>query len=148
MILGPDKREKVLVEIRRLATFVVIGGVSVGTNIVLYGLLSRVIWPTGNRTLEYVMSTMIVTYINYEANRRFTFGARQRTVGAMGRFATIAVVAFGLNAVLFWTGNDVLHLWDFGVIVGSALLVAGFTFSSHRFFTFHPEPWRHFRRKK
>jgi putative flippase GtrA len=140
--LSPSVRS----EIGRMFRFGVIGVASLGLNVGFYALLSRVIWPDGSRTLEYVISTIIVTYLNYEANRHFTFDVRQRTVGAMGRFATVAVIALGLNASLFWFWHEVLYLPDLWVIVGSTLIVAVFTFSSHRLFTFHPEPWRLFRR--
>lgn len=139
--------EKVRAELRRFSMFVVIGTLSVALNLTIYFLLSRVAWPAGNHTLEYVITVTIVTWLNYEANRRFTFDAKQRSIGNMGRFATVAVIALGLNSTLFWFGHEVLHQWDLAVIVVATAIVASFTFTSHRFFTFHPDPWRHFKKK-
>jgi len=141
------KDERFRTEFRRLFSFGVIGLASLGLNVGIYGLQSRILWPSGNRTLEYAITVILVTWLNYEANRRFTFDARQRTIGAMGRFATVAVVALGLNSVIFWIGHDVFHILDFYVIIASAFMVAVFTFFSHRWFTFHRDPWRHFTKK-
>lgn len=133
-------------ELPRLFRFGIIGVASLATILGLYGLLSRVVWPSGPRTFQYVLVLLLVTWLNYEANRSITFRAGQRSAGSMGRFATVAVVASGLNSALFWIGHEVLGFWDFLVIVVDTCLVAFFTFSSHRLFTFHPQPWRHLER--
>jgi putative flippase GtrA len=90
------------------------------------------------------MVVVVVTLFNFEANRRFTF-ASKRTAGALFRFGVVAVVASGMNTGLFWAGHSFLGLYDLAVIVANTLLVAFFTFSSHRLFTFHPDPWRYVR---
>jgi putative flippase GtrA len=131
-------------ESRRLFSFAVIGVGSLLLNVGLYALLSRILWPQGNRTLEYLIVVVIVTVVNFEANRRYTF-ATQRSLGALVRFGLVAVIASILNTTLFHIGNSVLHLYDLAVIIGNILLVSLFTFSSHRLFTFHPDPWRHLR---
>jgi putative flippase GtrA len=131
-------------ESRRLFIFIVIGLSSLGLNLGLYTLLSRVLWPTGNRAFEYALSVIIVTIANFEANCHFTFRSR-RSTGTLFRFGLVALAASVLNAALFWLGHAVLHLYDLAVIVGNTAVVAVFTFSSHRLFTFHPDPWRHVR---
>lgn len=133
-------------ESRRLFFFGLIGGTSLALNIGLYALLSRVIWPGGNRTLMYALVVVVVTLFNFEANRHFTFSSK-RSAGALFRFGAVAVVASGMNTGLFWIGYSVLGFYDLAVIVANTLLVAFFTFSSHRLFTFHPDPWRYLRKK-
>jgi putative flippase GtrA len=133
-------------ELPRLIRFGFIGASSVVLVMAGYALVSRVLWPNGPATLEYVGVVSIIAWINYEANRHFTFGKQSRSRGSLARFATVAVVATGLNAILFWLGHEVFHLWDFGVIFGASVCVAFFTFTSHRFWTFHERPWRFFER--
>jgi putative flippase GtrA len=133
-------------ELPRLIRFGLIGTFSMLCVIALYALVSDVLWSSGPRTPQYVLVVSIVAFINYEANRHFTFGKQNRSSGSLARFATVAVIATGLNSTLFWFGHDVLRLWDYGVIVGATALVAFFTFSSHRLWTFHERPWRFFER--
>lgn len=132
---------------RRLAWFGVIGFASLGMTVGLYALVTRLLWTSGSRTLIYTVVAILVTWLNYEANSRLTFDQRQRTVGSMGRFTGVAIVATGLSSCLFWLGHEVLHALDFAVIVSNTLAVALFTFTSHRLFTFHERPWRFFKRR-
>lgn len=139
--------ERVWNERRRLVTFFVVGITSLGLNLGLYALLSRVIWPSGPRTLENAIVVVIVTAVNFEANRHFTF-AKQRSAGAVFRFGMVAIMAMALNSMLFWIGHAVLGLYDMLVIIMVTAVIAFFTFASHRLFTFHDNPWRHLRRLK
>lgn len=134
-------------ELPRLASFGVIGVASLLLNLGLYALFTRILWPTGNRNALYAVDVVLVTLANYEANRLFTFDAKQRTIGGVGRFAIVAVIALALNSALFWFGHQVSGINDFVVIILNTLIVAFFTFSMHRIFTFHERPWRHFVRK-
>ncbi len=126
-------------EWRHLFYFGLIGASSVLLVVGGYALISRVLWTTGPRTLQYILVVCIVTWLNYEANRHFTFQITHRSIGSLGRFATVATI---LNGILFWLGHEILGILDFTVIIINAGLVACFTFSSHRLFTFHAQPWR------
>ncbi len=124
------RREK-----RSIGTFLIIGGSCLLLTLGGYALLSRTLWPNGPHTLQYAMVIIFVTYVNYEANRFFTFqGARNKTT--LSRFAVVAACAFALQNFIFWLGHDVLRLWDVGIILLSSAIVAFFTFASHRLFTF------------
>jgi len=129
-------------EFWKIVTFGVVGLASLGLTVALYAVISRVLWQHGPRTVQYSFVVLIVTWVNYEANRFFTFRQPQRTAGSVGRFATVAGIAAGLNSALFWLGHEIFHLGDFYVIIVNAFLVALFTFTSHRLFTFHERPWR------
>ena len=133
-------------EWRRLSRFLVIGISSLGLVIGLYKLISLVLWKNGPPTVQYTFVVIIVTWLNYEANRWFTFEVRERSAGNAGRFATIAIIATGLNGTLFWLGHEVLRIPDTLVIILNTALIAFFTFTSHRFITFHERPWRFFER--
>src|SRR3989344_3456920 len=87
-------------EFPRLLKFAIIGSSSLGLTLALYALLSRVLWKEGPRTVEYFMVVVTVSLLNYDLNRRFTFGAKERSVGSLGRFTTVAIIAVGINNVL------------------------------------------------
>lgn len=134
-------------EQKRLIRYVCIGFSSLFLTTGLYYLLSTVLFPKSSRTLLYVLVVILVSWLNYEANSYFTF-EKKRSVATIARFATIAVIATILNTILFWIGYELLHLWDLLVIVLNCGIVTLFTFSSHRLFTFHENPWRHLARLK
>lgn len=133
-------------ELPRLIRFGVIGVSSLLCTMGLYALVSTVFWPMGPRTPQYVLVVSLVAFLNYEANRHFTFGKQSRSSGSLARFATVAVIATGLNSTLFWFGHEVLGILDYAVIMLATGIVAGFTFFSHRLWTFHERPWRFFER--
>ncbi len=129
-ILQHVQREK-----RSVGVFLVIGTSCLLLTVVSYTFVSRILWPSGPRTLEYALVILVMTYVNYEANRFFTFrGARNKTT--LSRFAIVAVGAFTLQNMIFWLGHDVFGFWDVGIILLSTAIVAFFTFASHRLFTF------------
>jgi len=135
-------------ERRRIASFGVIGVTALGIHLVGYALLSRVLWPSGNHTVEYLIAAIFSGTFNFEANTRFTFTAAKRSVDEVFRFVCVIIVGVCLNSMLFFIGHVLFHLYDLMLVVTNAFLVAGFTFFSHKFFTFHPEPWRHLKKLK
>ncbi len=135
------------IEVRRVISFLAIGLSSLALVLGFYKLLSLVLWTGGPPTIQYTLVTVFVSWLNYEANRFFTFGVDRRSVGSMGRFATVVVVATGMSSALFWFGNEVLRVPDTIVIIANSGIVAFFTFTSHRLFTFHERPWRFFQRR-
>lgn len=134
-------------ELPRLVSFGFIGVASLLLNLALYALFTRILWPAGDRSVLYAADVVIVTFANYEANRLLTFNAKNREIGAMGRFAIVAIVALALNTALFLLLHKIFGINDFAVIILNTFIVACFTFASHRLFTFHDRPWRHFVRK-
>jgi len=126
----------------RFLRFGIVGLCSLGATTSGYALLSRWLWPTGSRTVEYVLVTVVVSWLNYESNRLFTFQAGPRSVKTMYRFILVMGIAIACNAVLFWIGHEVLGLYDLAVILLNAFVVAVVTYSLHRLFTFHEDPWR------
>ncbi len=142
-----DGVKKIVVAIknerRRLMIFFVVGITANALVIGMYALFSRILWSHGPKTLEYAICVILGTLANFEANRYFTFSAARSYSSAL-RFGLVAVVAIGLSSTLFWLGHDVLHINDILVAVANVFIIAVFTFSAHRLFTFHPDPWRHF----
>ena len=141
--------ERLKPELPRLIRFLCVGVLSLCLTMGLYALVTRKIWSDGNRTVIYAIVVIIVTWINFVLNKKLTFQAQGKGAeGAIGRFATVAVIATGLNNVFFWIGHDILHVFDLMVIFLNTGLIALFTFTSHRLFTFHHEPWRFVKKRK
>jgi putative flippase GtrA len=86
-----------------------------------------------------------MTVLNFVLNSRLTFASGPSDWQTKARFAGVAGVATVLNNMLFWVGHVWLGFSDFTIIAVDALCIAIFTFATHRFFTFHPDPWRFLR---
>ncbi len=123
-------------EFRRLFTFGMVGLSSLGLLLGGYKLFSLVLWRGGPPTFQYTIIAVLVAWFNYEANRYFTFNRSNRTSASVWRFMTVGGVASVINSVLFWFGHEVLSIPDTFVILGNSAIIALFTFTSHRLFTF------------
>ncbi|MCC7357368.1 GtrA family protein [Candidatus Uhrbacteria bacterium] len=130
-------------ELPRLLRFIGVGILSLVLTTGMYAVITRFLWKEGNRTFIYASVIIIVTWINYILNKKHTFNAQGKCAqGAIGRFTTVAIIATVMNNVFFWIGHDIFHVFDLLVILCNTGIIAVFTFSSHRLFTFHHEPWR------
>lgn len=131
-------------EVPRFARFACVGGFLLGLTFVSYALLAR-IWPQGPSWAHYGVTTVAMTVLNFILNSRLTFASGASDWRTKARFAGVAGIATVLNNILFWVGHVWLGFSDFAIIAADALCIAIFTFATHRFFTFHPDPWRFFR---
>jgi putative flippase GtrA len=116
--------------------FGVVGVTSLALNTAMYALLSRVVWPDGNRTLESVMAVLFASIYNFTMHKIWTFGAKQFNGAMLLRYAVVVVIGSGLSGSLFFVGHELLHIYDFAVLIGSAFIVAGATYFLHKLFTF------------
>ena len=135
-------REVLKKEFWQLFRFGVIGGLTVVIYFGLYTLASRVLWPSGNRTLESLLANIVSAVFNFFAHRRWTFAAHNDSAGKqIPRFILVAIIAVALQSFLFWIGHAVLHIYDLIVVVAVSALIPLFTYVVHRSFTFrHPVP--------
>ena len=131
---------KMFSEWRSVISFGIIGVTCLSLHLGVYGLLSRVLFISVDQTLLNAVTVIIVSFVNYELNRHFTFQRHPRGMRSIMRFATVAVGAIMLNSFLFWLLHAVANIPDFAVIPMNAVLVAFFTFTCHRFFTFRASP--------
>ncbi|OGL73301.1 hypothetical protein A3E39_01130 [Candidatus Uhrbacteria bacterium RIFCSPHIGHO2_12_FULL_60_25] len=125
-------------EVWNLFKFGVVGGTSLGINAGVYALLSRVLWTEGNRTFESVIAVTISAVYNFTMHRTWTFKARGFNARMVARYIGVVVAGSALTGTLFYIGHEVLKIYDFIVLVGSAFLVAGVSYFTHRLYTFHP----------
>ncbi len=131
--------EVVWCEVWNLFKFGVVGGTSLGINTGIYALLSRVLWTDGNRTLESVVSVSFAAIYNFSLHRAWTFKARAFNFRMVMRYVLVVIFGTALSGVLFYIGHEILKLYDFAVLVGSAFLVAFASYATHRWYTFHPK---------
>lgn len=124
-------------EIKRLFRFGVVGALSFALFAGLYALLSRVLWTSGNRTLENFLATLVTAVFNFWAHRRITFEAHAHSSHRqLVRYLIVMFSAMALQSGLFWLGHAVFGLYDFLVIVAVAVLIPLYTYLLHKFFTF------------
>lgn len=135
---------RIRAELPRFLRFACVGALLLGLTFASYAFLAR-IWPHGPSWAHYGVTTVAMTVLNFILNSRLTFASGASDWQTKVRFAGVAGVATVLNNILFWVGHVWLGLSDFFVIAADALCIAVFTFATHRFFTFHPDPWRFLR---
>lgn len=129
-------------EWRTFVRFALVGGSSFLVKFLAYTILSRLIWNDGPRWLENIMALGVAMIYNYTLHRMWTFKFQQPHPGSAVRYVIVVIVASLLDAVLFYIGHDLLGIYDLFMLVIDAALIAGFTFSAHRLFTFHNNPYR------
>jgi putative flippase GtrA len=133
------------IALREWKTFVrfgLVGGSSFAVKAGMYALLSRVTWVEGPRSLQNIIALAVAMIYNYTLHRFWTFTTHRPMNGSAQRYVMVVVAAAMLDAVFFYVGHDLLHVYDFLVLVLGAMTGAVFTFSAHRLFTFHPDPYR------
>jgi putative flippase GtrA len=129
-------------EWKTVIRFGLVGGSSFLVKAGMYALLSRVIWNDGPRSIQNIIALGIAMVYNYTLHRFWTFTTHQPMNGSAQRYVMVVVTAAVLDAAFFYVGHDILHIYDFLVLVLGALTGALFTFSAHRLFTFHSDPYR------
>lgn len=134
--LAPVSLRRHREEVERIFRFVFIGGLSFVFNAGLYALISRVLWPAGNRTLENFLATALTSILNYLAHRAWTFRSQGAHSKQVVRYTVVAISAIILQSFLFWVGYRLLHLHDFVVIFVVAMLIPFYTYLAHKLFTF------------
>jgi len=126
-------------ELLRIARFVVVGVTSLVLYSGLYALFSRVIWREANHTWLNFLATVLSAIFNYFSNRHWTFKAGESRITHLRhirRYVVVMAFASLLQSGLFWLGHEFFHLYDFFVIYPVALLIAFFTYTAHRVYTF------------
>lgn len=128
--------ERVWSETWNLFKFGIVGVSSLGINVSAYAVLSRVLWPSGPKTLEAVMAVLISAIFNFLMHYHWTFKAKGFGGMMLIRYVTVVLIGTGLHGSFFYIGHEILGWYDFAVLVGAAFLVAVATYLLHRWFTF------------
>jgi putative flippase GtrA len=124
-------------EIWGLFKYGLVGGSSLALHVGLYHLFSRILWPSGYRTVEYVIALTIASIYNFLLHRTWTFGVKGSAVQMIGRYIGVILTSMAIQSIVFHIGVDLMHVYDYYVFVVSAALAALFQYFGHRFFTFH-----------
>lgn len=129
-------------ERRTTFRYLLVGSSSFGVKAVSYAALSRLIWETGNRTIENALAVLVSMVYNYTLHRFWTFRHQQSAPGSMLRYVIVVVSASLLDVALFNFLHYKFGFYDFGVVFFNGVAIAGLGFVSHRLFTFHSNPWK------
>jgi putative flippase GtrA len=133
----PSMRDVLLREAWGLAKYGLVGGSSLALHVGLYHLQSRILWPQGSWTAEYVLALVIASVYNFVLHRMWTFGVQGSHLPMIGRYGGIVLCSMALQSIVFHIGVDLLRLYDYAVFAVSAACAALFQYFGHRFFTFH-----------
>lgn len=121
---------------RRIGRFLIAGTLSYGLYFGFYVLLSRWLWVTGPRPLANTAAIIFSTFFNYYLHRFWTFRARRESWLQLVRYLVTVTTATLLQVLLFWFGHAVLRIYDLFLTVLVTGLIACYTYSLHRAFTF------------
>ncbi len=132
----PERFARHREEGEQVVRFLFIGGVSFLFNYTVYYLLSRILWPSGNRTLENFFAVAITSILNYLAHRHWTFRSQGRHRSQAIRYIVVALSAILIQSGLFWVGYHLLHGNDLIVILVVAVIIPFYTYLTHKLFTF------------
>jgi len=116
--------------------FLLVGGASFLINVGIYALLSRWIYPQGNKVVESTVAFLLSVLFNFAAHRAWTYRGERAHLKQMLRYCVVVGSAALFQTALFWFGHERLKIYDFAVIVLSNGLTALFTFVGHKFYTF------------
>ena len=121
---------------KRLIKFTLVGATSFAIHFFGYLVLSRFIFPEGNRTLLNFMAISVSVSFNFLAHRGWTYKSNEKSVGQIIRYVVVVSTAGLLQTGLFYVGFEIFGLYDLFVTIFVAGISALFSFSAHRFFTF------------
>ncbi len=100
---------------------------------VLIGLVEGLGWRAVSATALGYCAGAIASYL---LNRLLTFRTSRSHAQAGWRFAIVAAISFGLNALLMHTGVDVLHIPYVLAQVGTTGTIMVWNFLAHRTWSF------------
>lgn len=125
--------------------FVRFAGVGCLTAIGHYGLLIALVQIFAvEEVVASSAGALLGAVINYTLNYRYTFRSRKRHRDSVGKFAAVALVGLGLNALFMWIGVHLLAWHYLPAQVVTTCLVLIWSFLGHRFWTFDtPHPAHH-----
>jgi len=133
-------KQQVMSEFWRLVRFFVVGVTAFLIYAGLYALLSRWLWVSGNHTVENVVANVLGSIFGFFAHRKYTYQSSGSHIRQAPRFLVVMLSAMALQAVLFWVGHELLHMFDFLVMFLLAVIIPIFTFILHRVYTFRHHP--------
>jgi putative flippase GtrA len=129
-------------ESKMLIRYVFVGGSSFGVKVGVYAALSRLLWIDGPRSLQNIIALLIAMVYNYSLHRFWTFKHQEPAPGSAPRYVAVVIIGSTLDASLFYLGHDILKFYDFFVLIANAGFTTILSFTLHKFFTFHNNPWK------
>ena len=112
-----------------------IGGSCLVADVLLYGILTRFFG------LHYLfansLSFLVIAWINFLANRRFTFGVKGRAMAhQFAKFFLIAIVGVSINTLCLGILVHQFYVHDLVAKCAAAGVVFFWNFGMNRFWTF------------
>lgn len=118
----------------RLLRFVVVGGVATAIHYLI--LITLVQAQLAEPVLATSIGFSISALVNYFLNKQFTFASTRAHSSAFPRFAAVAFLGLGFNAMLMWIFVDLIALHYLVGQVAATVGTLSITFLGNHLWTF------------
>jgi putative flippase GtrA len=115
----------------------VVGGSSLLIHAGLYAWMSRIVWTSGSRTLQYTLALFIAAIYNFTLHRIWTFQVKEKSFTMVVRYSIVVLTSMALQSGAFYFVNDILHLFDVIAFAGAAGIAIIYQYFGHRFVTYN-----------
>lgn len=126
-------------ELWRIFKYGVVGSASTFIHVGSYHLMSRVVWESGSRTLQYVIALTASAIFNFTLHHLWTFAVSTFQYRMIVRYVGVVGASMAMQSSIFYLFVDVLHWYDYIVFVMAFVISVGFQYFLHRIFTFKEE---------
>lgn len=123
-------------ELWRIFKYGVVGVLSLLIHVGLYHWMSRVIWQSGNRTLQYAIALTVSAIINFTLHRLWTYAAGAFHFRMLAKYVCVIGTSALMQSVVFQICIGWFHLFDYFAFAISSVLAIIFQYFLHRIFTF------------
>lgn len=120
----------------RFFKYGVVGVTSLLIHASLYHVMSRTIWVSGNRTIQYTLALFFAATVNFTLHRIWTYQAGAFAYKMLFRYATVVGSSMLLQSAIFYVCLNWLRLFDYVAFAASAVLAIVFQYIFHGLFTF------------
>jgi putative flippase GtrA len=120
----------------RIFKYGVVGVTSLLIHLGLYSWMSRVIWVSGNRTLEYAVALVCASIFNFTLHRLWTYNAGAFQLRMLAKYIVVIGSSMLMQSLVFHICIDWLHLFDYFAFAISAVFAIIYQYFLHLFFTF------------
>ncbi|MFA5129345.1 MAG: GtrA family protein [Patescibacteria group bacterium] len=115
----------------------VVGVVCLIIHTTLYVWMSRYIWISGSRTVQYTIALLVSAAFNFSLHRLWTFQVKSKSFAMVVRYSTVVGSSMLFQSVAFYFINVVLHMHDSVAFLVAVISSIVYQYFGHRFVTYN-----------
>lgn len=123
-------------ELWRIFKYGVVGVLCLGIHVGLYHWMSRIVWESGNRTVQYALALTVSAIVNFTLHRLWTFAVSTFNLAMILRYVGVIGFSMAMQSVVFHVLVDILRFYDYIGFVVASVAAVFFQYLLHRLFTF------------